>query len=236
MNKNKLARTNEMIDMNMVVVMVGILIIVVIITFLILFIYAKNNSQAALQDSYPLSLDEETPLDPVSEEPYTILDPGLSHEESIIDSLRSENSAAFGISESRPNHSTADDVLYSSDFAAKKENIEVFSYADKKHTEKITPTNTGTVSQSKVKTVKKPKNIKYAVQVASLSDREKLAKLADEYEKKGFSVYTEPKVVSGKSFYRLRIGPFEQKELAEHYLALAKKIDSGKMSYLTEIY
>jgi cell division septation protein DedD len=76
---------------------------------------------------------------------------------------------------------------------------------------------------------------KYSIQIASYNDKKTAENIADFYKKEKYPVYTSQIISNGKTFYRLRIGPFSEKEKADKFLATLKESKYGKNSYISVV-
>jgi len=63
----------------------------------------------------------------------------------------------------------------------------------------------------------------YYIQIASFEKEENAKKYADELRKKMYKVIIKKAVVDGKTFYRVRVGPFETKGIATNTMISMKK-------------
>ncbi len=91
---------------------------------------------------------------------------------------------------------------------------------------------------SKKTTAKKaPKTVKeYWIQAASYSSLSKAEWLRDELRRKGIASRIRTKVINGKTFYRVRIGPYVNKREAETFLSHLKAMKGLGNSYISVVY
>lgn len=121
------------------------------------------------------------------------------------------------------------EVLYSSkykDTGSTEINAKNETVKTQKTTKKQTETNK---SQTSVKTA-----LRYAVQVGSYEDKKLAEEITIFYKMQGYPTYMEQKNKNDKTFYRLRVGPFKEKNNAEKYLVALKSTKYGKNSMLWE--
>ncbi|MCG8570286.1 MAG: SPOR domain-containing protein [Spirochaetes bacterium] len=77
---------------------------------------------------------------------------------------------------------------------------------------------------------------RYIVQVGAYQNKETLSKIQNFYTDLGYPTYTKTKTVNGKTYYRLRVGPFSQQEKAEEYLVALKRSKFGQNAYISVGY
>lgn len=88
-------------------------------------------------------------------------------------------------------------------------------------TEKVSvPAKTGTTS--------------YWIQLASLTDKLKAEKAREDLNSKMISPEIFTKEIDGKTYYRLRIGPYKTKQEADYWLAKVKEMKGFEKSYISE--
>lgn len=89
------------------------------------------------------------------------------------------------------------------------------------------------------KTVPNSKTKEYWIQVASLSSMTSANTTVSQLREKGFNAklfhFTKENGVE-RSFYRVRLGPYSQKEEAKQLLNWVRQIKDYKDSYITEVY
>ncbi|MBN2545461.1 MAG: SPOR domain-containing protein [Spirochaetes bacterium] len=120
------------------------------------------------------------------------------------------------------------EILYSSKY--KDNSIET---AVKKNTAETEKKITKQTEIKKPKTSSKT-SLRYAVQVGSYEDKKLAEEISIYYKMQGYPAYLEQKNKSDKTFYRLRVGPFKEKNNAEKYLVTLKTTKYGKNSMLWE--
>lgn len=76
--------------------------------------------------------------------------------------------------------------------------------------------------------------IRYAVQIGSYENRNLAEEISLYYKMQGYPTYIEEKTKDGKKYYRIRIGPFKEKNKAEKYLVSIKNSKYGKESMIWE--
>lgn len=78
--------------------------------------------------------------------------------------------------------------------------------------------------------------IRYTVQIGSYLEKKTAEEISLFYKIQGYPAYIIEKTTGGKRFYRLRVGPFKQKEDAEKYLTSLKNSKYGKDSSIWVVY
>lgn len=118
------------------------------------------------------------------------------------------------------------EVLYSSKF----KNIENRTISSKKvsNEKKIVKSTTTTINNT-------IKTRKYVIQIGSYVNKEIALEIENFYKKAGYPTYIQNYPKDGKIYYRLRIGPFKDKKIAESYLISLKQSKYGKNSYISII-
>jgi len=116
------------------------------------------------------------------------------------------------------------DVVYSS------------KYKDNKSVNNTNNTDNISKNQTKKQTASTQiKNSKrYAVQVGSYEEKNFAEKVSIYYNMQGYPTYIEEKNKNGKRYYRLRVGPFKEKNKAQEYLVSLKATKYGQNSMLWE--
>lgn len=74
----------------------------------------------------------------------------------------------------------------------------------------------------------------YAIQIASLSDPESAALVRDRFLEKGYPAYCRKADVNGKTWHRVRIGPYPSKEKAQKDLKSLNDAGVSAMIFLAE--
>ena len=144
------------------------------------------------------------------------------------------------------------EVLYSSKFIDEENNKtgsvdnktkftnKTSTIPEKKQTSPVKKTATKEPAKTKntvTKTTAKTPSKKYVVQVGSYSNKKIADEIADFYKNHGnYPTFVKDTVSKGKTFYRLRIGPFREKSRAELFLSYLKDTKYGKDSYISIIY
>lgn len=119
------------------------------------------------------------------------------------------------------------DVLYSSTFDNK---IEI-----KKSENNVTSFNK-TISYSNKTNTSTVPNKRYIVQIGSYLSKDTANDISSYYRGQGYPAYIRSKDSEGKTYYRLRIGPFKEKGKAEEYLTTLKSSKYGKNCYISVVY
>jgi len=76
---------------------------------------------------------------------------------------------------------------------------------------------------------------RYVVQIGSFSSENKAKELEKVYKLDGYPTYIKIANIDGKDYYRLRVGPFKDKNRANEYLNAIKNSKYGKDSYLSKV-
>ncbi len=80
-----------------------------------------------------------------------------------------------------------------------------------------------------------PKGRQYAIQVASLKDAKSAGIIRDKFRSKGYPAYTQEAVVEGRGqWYRVRIGPYDNRSQAENDLARLQKAGVDAILFLSD--
>lgn len=77
---------------------------------------------------------------------------------------------------------------------------------------------------------------KYVIQIGSYSTQKSAEDVSNYYKKEGYPVYTKSFAKDGKTYYRLRIGPYDEKKKAEGVLGKVKVSKYGKDSFISVGY
>lgn len=73
------------------------------------------------------------------------------------------------------------------------------------------------------------------VQTGSFSDKGRADAAKETLGTKGIASLVETKDVSGKTYYRVRVGPYTSKNEADYWLSLVKTIDGFDASYVSQV-
>jgi len=76
---------------------------------------------------------------------------------------------------------------------------------------------------------------RYVVQIGSFNNENKAIELEKFYRLEGYPTYIKIANIDGKDYYRLRVGPFKDKNRANEYLNAIKNSKYGKDSYLSKV-
>ncbi len=125
---------------------------------------------------------------------------------------------------------SAENVKKEQTVKAEKGSQEITSFVEKKPISSLKSTER---EKKRVSTVKSSKSGysrkktysggKYYIQVASFSKKENAYRLKKELEKHLYKVKIERVTINGKSFYRVRVGPFTSKMVASNTMLSMKK-------------
>jgi DedD protein len=81
----------------------------------------------------------------------------------------------------------------------------------------------------------KPVGDTFWIQTGSFSAKARAESSKETLAAKGIASLIETKDISGKTYFRVRVGPYSTKNEADYWLALVKTIDGFDGSYITEI-
>jgi len=124
-------------------------------------------------------------------------------------------------------------TLYSSDYINDEKGRE------KKNTEIKKNNNYSNTKSNKIdekKSVQNYTNKRYIVQIGSYLSKKTAEDISIYYKMQGYPVFINEKISDEKTFYRLRVGPFKDKEKAIKYQSSLKESKYGKDSYVSVIY
>ena len=173
----------------------------------------------------------------------TVEEPQLSIDNSeILYSSRYQQNQKFKKDETKPaaaNQSAQNSQTAKANTTAKP--AETKTAVTAKPAEQKTSTAAKTTESNNTKTVKvetasKDKSVRYVVQVGSYTNKKIADEIAQHYNKAGYPVYQQEFSKDGQTYYRLRIGPFKEKDRAENYLLSVKDSKYGKNSYISKIF
>jgi cell division septation protein DedD len=91
-------------------------------------------------------------------------------------------------------------------------------------------------NKTKEKQQKKEILKNYIVQIGSYTNKKIAEDISTFYQKQGYSPFIVTKELSGKTFFRLRVGPYKEKDAAIKQLNDLKKSKYGDNSYLSIVY
>jgi cell division septation protein DedD len=174
----------------------------------------SDNNNAVMTNNFVVSLKDKDIKD-------------TSSKENSVSMTESKNNDA--VKENEVVKLDDSEVLYSS-----KEHNKVS--ADQKDTVKIKVTREKDTSVKIKKSTSNQISKNFIIQVGSYSSKELAKEISSYYTKKGYQAFIKEKKNDGKTFYRLRVGPFNEKELAERSLASLKDTKYGKDSYISVVY
>ena len=168
----------------------------------------------------------------------TLEEPQLSIDNSeILYSSRYQQNQKFKKDETKPAaNQTAQTVKAA---VPAKQSETKSAAADKPAEQKNSVANVKTAEPAKpvkVETASKDKSVRYVVQVGSYTNKKIADEIAQHYNKAGYPVYQQEFSKDGQTYYRLRIGPFKEKDRAENYLLSVKDSKYGKNSYISKIF
>ena len=77
---------------------------------------------------------------------------------------------------------------------------------------------------------------KFVIQIASYSTNQAAQNVFEFYKKAGYVGYVKAFEKDGKTFYRLRLGPYDTQEIAATTLTKVKASSYGKDAYISKGY
>ena len=80
------------------------------------------------------------------------------------------------------------------------------------------------------------RTVEYWIQAGSFTSRSRAEASQDELKKSGFNCLITSKTVGGTNHFRLRLGPYEDKNEADKFLGWIRGLDNYSGSYVTEVY
>ncbi|MBN2508933.1 MAG: SPOR domain-containing protein [Spirochaetales bacterium] len=78
--------------------------------------------------------------------------------------------------------------------------------------------------------------VEYWIQAGSFTSRSRAEESQSELKKNGFVCLITSKTVDGINYYRLRLGPYENKNEAEKFLGWIRGLERFGQSYISEVY
>ena len=75
---------------------------------------------------------------------------------------------------------------------------------------------------------------RFAVQVASLGTRNSADRLADTLKAEGYRAYVSPATVSGKQYFRVKVGNYDSYRTAKQQMERLRGLDAGRESFVVE--
>jgi hypothetical protein len=223
------------------IIFIAILIVIVLVVFSIaLFNSSKKNSvtNLSVQDSQISNnelADHYTYYDRLGNNTLTNNSLANSSNSSIsseannikTDNLNNENNEIkLNDNSAKPDDS---EVLYSSKFINNNKSIDeskiksLVTKSDKKSNIKSNSSST-------------ERKIRYIIQIGSYTNKKLALEVSTYYEKIGYPTFIKEIESNGKKYYRLRIGPYKEKEKASNYLVKLKSTKYGKDSYISIVY
>ena len=168
----------------------------------------------------------------------TVEEPQLSIDNSeILYSSRYQQNQKFKKDETKPT-SAANQPAQAAKVNTTAKPAETKTASAAKPTEQKTTTakTAEPVKTAKTDTASKDKSVRYVVQVGSYTNKKIADEISQHYTKAGYPVYQQEFTKDGQTYYRLRIGPFKEKDRAENYLLSVKDSKYGKNSYISKIF
>ena len=92
------------------------------------------------------------------------------------------------------------------------------------------------INKEKTNKLSSTSSVRYIVQIGSYTNKKTAEDISIFYQMQGYPAFIDEKQTKGQYFYRLRIGPFKEKNRAEKYLASLRTTKYGKESYISIIY
>lgn len=253
-NKPKNYYTLNLTEGRIFLIFVTIIILLVVIIFGGFLIVANNNK--SVEDEMLLN-NEETLDDTQDFSMYNELqeDDGIESdskkEEEIIDAMSTEDTL---LTDADQDKSTTieetgknEEELVELDDSSKLFSSKFKTNSDLKETTKKTAPVKETKKEVKETVVEKeepkkqtttPKVSKkrYIVQVGSYVNKKTAEDISIYYQMQGYPIYIKSKTAEGKTYYRLRVGPFKDESRAQSYLTALKESKYGKGSYISVVY
>ncbi|MFO7850549.1 MAG: SPOR domain-containing protein [Spirochaetia bacterium] len=96
--------------------------------------------------------------------------------------------------------------------------------------------STGREEKSRSGTGKTIKTVEYWIQAGSYNSKNRAEKVGDKLDEKGFTSKVEIKEIDNTVYYRVRIGPYQNKKEANKFLNWVKDIKDFEKSYVSEVY
>ena len=197
----------------------------------------KNDEDYSFSFYNNLSNEEETTINNNKKEVIEISKPNSDDiKVDVKDNIKTDNINEISNNEPKIEIDNSE-VLYSSKYndnsKFKKETVTI---QKKDNSKTIVKNENSTKNSQAVTSSNQIKNKRYVVQVGSYTNK----KIADEislyYSKAGYPTYLQEFSKEGKTYYRLRVGPFREKDKAENYLLSLKQSKYGKSCYISIIY
>ncbi|HBI38320.1 MAG: hypothetical protein A2015_10755 [Spirochaetes bacterium GWF1_31_7] len=134
----------------------------------------------------------------------------------------------------------SDKVIYSSNLVdkedVKKPDVKTTVITQVKPVTEKKPAAVVTKVVPQQTTAKKVQTEKFIIQVGSYSTQKSAEEVSNYYKNAGYLAYTKSFVKDGKTYYRLRIGPYDDKKKAESILGKVKVSKYGKDSFISVGY
>ena len=229
-NKPKTFYSVNLTEGRIFIIFVSLVLIFVIIFFAIFLLISKiskNNfstyKQANNESTTTLNFYDASAKDELTSDANNISDRDSSKEtnekkENVVENKEDKNEPKIKFDNS--------EKLKSSKF----KNVDESNFKSKKS---VSVTTTTTIKDKITNNVKSGK--RYVVQVGSYLNKDTALEIENFYKKLGYPTYIQSYLKDGKTYYRLRIGPFKDKKVAENYLVSLKQSKYGKNSYISII-
>lgn len=187
------------------------------------FAFFDDENAAELLDTEeaPVSVTEETPV--LAPEKITISDNAAK--ENAKEAVKVEETAAAA----KPEVKINDKVSYSSNYSEKEEAPSTPQPIQKNAVEAKAPAE----KQVAKKTVQEKK---WIIQIGSFTSKKSADDVADFYKKDNYPAYVKEFMKDGKTYYRLRIGPYDSDVKAQEALVKIKTSKYGKDSFVSVGY
>jgi len=233
-NKPKTFYSVNLTEGRIFIIFVSLVLIFVIIFFAIFLLISKiskNNfstyKQANNESTTTLNFYDASAKDELTSDANNISDRDSSKETNEKKENVVENKEDIKESNNEPKINLDNsEILYSSKF----KNVDESNFKSKKS---VSVTTTTTIKDKITNNVKSGK--RYVVQVGSYLNKDTALEIENFYKKLGYPTYIQSYLKDGKTYYRLRIGPFKDKKVAENYLVSLKQSKYGKNSYISII-
>lgn len=185
------------------------------------FAFFDDENTVELLDTEEISVSEETPA--LAPEKITISD--SSEKENTKNAVKTEETAAVA----KPEVKINDKVSYSSSYSEKTEAPSTPQPVQKSAAVTKIPTEKQVSKQA-------VQEKKWIIQIGSFTSKKSADNVADFYKKDNYPAYVKEFMKDGKTYYRLRIGPYDSDVKAQEALVKIKTSKYGKDSFVSVGY
>lgn len=184
------------------------------------FAFFDDENTTELLDTEEVAAAEEAPA--LAPEKITISD--NNEKENAKETVKAEKVAA-----AKPEVKINDKVSYSSSYSEKSEVPSTPQPVQKSAVTAKAPAEKQAVKQT-------AQGKKWIIQIGSFTSEKSAANIADFYKKESYPAYVKEFVKDGKTYYRLRIGPYDSDVKAQEALVKIKASKYGKDSFVAVGY